>query len=217
MPSGVHGQGGHRHNDLLSFELAVDGVPVVVDPGTYCYLGDSAVRAFFRGTAAHNTLAVDGEEQNDVGDPFVLRADHADVTVDGWSASPESVRLEATSRAYGRLGVTHRRRFALDGPRGELVLEDRVDGAGRHALAWSLHFASGVELRLEGERAVRGLADGRAFTVTVEDDVGASLALEIVGDLVSRAFMAAVPARTLCVRAEAAELPLVVRTLIAFD
>ncbi len=216
MPSGVHGQGGHRHNDLLSFELAVDGVPVVVDPGTYCYLGDRDARAFFRGTCAHNTLAVDGEEQNDIGDPFVLRADHADVTVDGWSASPEGALLEVTSRAYGRLGVTHRRRFALDGPRGELLLEDRVDGAGRHALAWSLHFAPGVHLRPEGERAVRGLADGRAFTVTVEDDAGAGLTLEVVDDLVSRAFMTAAPARTLRVRAEAAELPLVLRTRLAF-
>ena len=217
MPSGVHGQGGHRHNDLLSFELSVDGVPVVVDPGTYCYLGDLRARAFFRGTAAHNTLLVDGEEQNDIGDPFVLRADHADVTVEAWSATADGAVLEATSRAYGRLGVTHRRRFSLDGRGGELVLEDRVEGAGRHALAWALHFAPGVRLRLEGERAARGLAGGRAFTVAIEDDAAAPLVLEVVDDLVSRAFMAASAARTLRVRAEAAALPLVVRTRITLD
>lgn len=52
---------GHAHCDLLSFELAVAGKPVIVNSGTYAY--QSELRPYFRSTAAHNTAVVCGEEQ----------------------------------------------------------------------------------------------------------------------------------------------------------
>ncbi len=61
---GQDGNGGHAHNDQLSFELALDGVPVVVDPGTYLYTPAPEQRNRFRCTAMHNTLAIPGQEQN---------------------------------------------------------------------------------------------------------------------------------------------------------
>lgn len=52
---------GHAHCDCLSFELSYKGVPVIVNSGTYAY--QSELRPYFRSTAAHNTVMVDGEEQ----------------------------------------------------------------------------------------------------------------------------------------------------------
>lgn len=52
---------GHAHCDCLSFELSYKGKPVIVNSGTYAY--QSELRPFFRSTAAHNTVMVDGEEQ----------------------------------------------------------------------------------------------------------------------------------------------------------
>ncbi len=63
-PVGQQGNGGHAHNDQLSFELALDGVSCLVDPGTYVYTPLPEQRNLFRSTAAHNTLAVEGLEQN---------------------------------------------------------------------------------------------------------------------------------------------------------
>ncbi|MFQ5585218.1 MAG: alginate lyase family protein, partial [Thermodesulfobacteriota bacterium] len=64
---GLNGQndlGGHAHNDKLSFELCIDGREVIVDPGTYVYTPYPDERNRFRGTASHNTVMIDGEEQN---------------------------------------------------------------------------------------------------------------------------------------------------------
>ncbi len=61
---GQNGNGGHAHNDQLSFELAVNGISMIVDPGTYVYTPIPKARRLFRSTAMHNTLTVEGKEQN---------------------------------------------------------------------------------------------------------------------------------------------------------
>ncbi len=67
--SGPLGEGNHGHFDALSFELAAHGRSLIVDPGRYTYSEaiDAADginwRVHFRGTAAHNTVCVDGRQQ----------------------------------------------------------------------------------------------------------------------------------------------------------
>jgi heparinase II/III-like protein len=56
--------GNHAHNDNLSFELALDGNPIITDPGTYVYTPLLNMRNRFRSTAMHNTLMIAGREQN---------------------------------------------------------------------------------------------------------------------------------------------------------
>ncbi len=53
---------GHMHADAASFELEQDGVPVIIDAGTYLYTADAATRSLFRGARAHNAPIVDGTE-----------------------------------------------------------------------------------------------------------------------------------------------------------
>ena len=62
---GPLGAGNHGHLDLLSFEMAAYGRPLIVDPGRYTYdeSGETNWRALFRGTAYHNTVLVDGKNQ----------------------------------------------------------------------------------------------------------------------------------------------------------
>jgi len=62
--NGSTGQGGHTHNDQLSFELNIGGEDFIVDPGTYVYTADKNMRNWFRSTKAHNTLQVENLEQN---------------------------------------------------------------------------------------------------------------------------------------------------------
>jgi len=64
MNNGQNGNGGHSHNDKLSFELSIDGKDIIVDPGTYVYTSLPEKRNFFRSTNIHNTIIVPGEEQN---------------------------------------------------------------------------------------------------------------------------------------------------------
>ena len=104
LRSGSYGQrgiGGHAHNDQLSLVAWLDGAPLVVDTGTGSYAADMVLRDRFRGTAAHSTVVVDGQEQSPIllGRPFAL----PDV------ARAPRVRLEDQRRARH----PHRRALGL--------------------------------------------------------------------------------------------------------
>jgi len=68
-PQGT-GRSGHGHADALSVKLAFGSRPWLVDAGTFCYIGRGDERNTFRGTRAHNTLAVDGLDQSEADGPF---------------------------------------------------------------------------------------------------------------------------------------------------
>ncbi|MEQ1529088.1 MAG: alginate lyase family protein, partial [Methylococcales bacterium] len=61
------GFGSHGHYDLLSFEAAAFGRSLIVDPGRYTYHEDHGDqinwRHVFKGTAAHNTVMMNGQDQ----------------------------------------------------------------------------------------------------------------------------------------------------------
>jgi hypothetical protein len=61
------GFGSHGHYDLLSFEMAAYGRSLIVDPGRYTYHEHDSDgvnwRHAFKGTAAHNTVMIDGKDQ----------------------------------------------------------------------------------------------------------------------------------------------------------
>lgn len=61
---GQRGNGGHAHNDQLSVEVCLAGVPFVVDPGTGVYTPLPDVRNAFRSTSSHATLVAEPGEQN---------------------------------------------------------------------------------------------------------------------------------------------------------
>ena len=61
---------GHAHADALSFELAVNGSTLLVDPGTYTYTGSREMRNWFRSSTAHNTVTVNDLSSSVPGGPF---------------------------------------------------------------------------------------------------------------------------------------------------
>ncbi|NLD50754.1 MAG: hypothetical protein GX660_26740, partial [Clostridiaceae bacterium] len=69
----LRGHGGHSHNDQLSFELNIDGEDIAIDPGNYVYTSDYKMRNLFRSTKYHNTVVVNGYEQNDINEFDLFR------------------------------------------------------------------------------------------------------------------------------------------------
>ncbi|MCX6570927.1 MAG: alginate lyase family protein [Candidatus Aminicenantes bacterium] len=133
--NGQGGNGGHAHNDTLSFELYLDGQTWLLDPGTYTYTADYEARHRFRSTAMHNILQVDDEEQNQcvARKPFEMSEDARPV-VNRWEISDKSVVLVAEHRGYSRLAnpVVHRREFQLNKATKRLSIIDYIFGTGRH-------------------------------------------------------------------------------------
>ncbi|MDP4198398.1 MAG: heparinase II/III family protein [Bacteroidota bacterium] len=63
MRAGEFGMGGdgfssHAHDDFLSPIAFLGGLPVLADPGTFVYNGNTAERAKYRGVEAHNSLVI---------------------------------------------------------------------------------------------------------------------------------------------------------------
>jgi hypothetical protein len=141
---GTAGKGNHKHNDILSFELSVASTAMIVDQGSFAYTGDLTWRDRFRSTSAHNTVVVDGVEQNEFSGTFGMRTD-ARVRVKQWRSEATVDILDASHMGYRRLAdpVTHRRTivFAKD-PFAWLVL-DRLIGHGDHTIESFVHLAPG--------------------------------------------------------------------------
>jgi hypothetical protein len=71
-PNGQKGNGGHAHNDKLSFELMLNGRDIIVDPGTYVYTAYPRDRNKFRSTEYHNTIKFEGYEQNEIPERYLF-------------------------------------------------------------------------------------------------------------------------------------------------
>jgi hypothetical protein len=156
--------GAHAHNDHLSFTLSLDGQEVIVDAGTGTYTGDLGERHRFRGSAAHNTVTVNGAEINPIkeSDPFRLK-DEARCRVVEWECAEREVALTAEHDGYARLGVRVQRRFVLDRAAHVLRIRDRVEGKGEHEVVWRFLFAPETQAVLD--RGIVRLTAGGAETV----------------------------------------------------
>ena len=115
-PLGCSASGGHGHADLLSIQCAAFGEAFLIDLGTGTY-ADPAWRSFFRSSAAHSTVMVDGESQAVPGGPFDWRQ-RPRARLNRWLSTASFDFADAEHNAYGRLPdpVRHRRRVTL-GPR----------------------------------------------------------------------------------------------------
>lgn len=132
----------HAHADVLSFVFWADGRPLVVDPGSYAYIGPW--RNHFRGTAAHNTVEVDGVDQCKLWGDFRV-AFPPQVRVAETRAHGEAVVATASHDGYRRLPdpVEHHRAFIWL-PRSGVVVVDRLRARRSHAVRTRLHLAPGV-------------------------------------------------------------------------
>jgi len=161
-PLGYRSIAAHGHADALSFTLSVGGMEFLIDPGTYAYHTESEWRQYFRGTGAHNTLRVDGEDQSEQGGNFLwLRKAQARCTL--WTGSSDG--FCGWHDGYLRLAdpVVHRRRISLDQASGVLAIEDRLEMAGTHDIELFFHCSEhcrvtprngGYEIR-QRDRALR--------------------------------------------------------------
>ncbi|MCU1281739.1 MAG: hypothetical protein JWM53_5285 [bacterium] len=170
LRSGSYGQkgvGGHAHNDQLSLVAWLDGAPLLVDAGTGSYAADMILRDRFRGTAAHSTIVVDGEEQSPLlpGRPFALidygRAPRVRLEDKGTRAV---VSGEHSGYARLRSRLRHRRKVTLRRDLELVIVEDLLSGRGRAGIDVRWHFALPV---------ARGVAAGaRERVVALERELG---------------------------------------------
>jgi hypothetical protein len=110
---------GHSHADSLSIVARLGDRELLIDPGTFTY-SDSRWRDLFRGTAAHNTVRLNGLDQADPVGSFGWR-NLPEVTLRQWSTDERSDFLDADCRCRG---LAHRRRILFLKPELVFILDE---------------------------------------------------------------------------------------------
>jgi hypothetical protein len=161
-PQGTQ-SGGHGHAGALSVCLQSRGCALLLDPGTYQYVGENGDRDLFRGTAMHNTLRVDGENQAETATPFSWKR-LTQSKAEQWTQGESFDLVVASHDGYRRLvpPVVHRR-WVLSLKNGVYLVRDVVEGHGKHELDISWHLGQDLEFTRESAFRVKGTRQGLAF------------------------------------------------------
>jgi len=132
------GTAGHSHSDTLSLIIHAAGEEILIDPGTYTYVSDVRWRNWFRGSAAHNTIRVNGRDQATPVSAFRW-AEPPEVKLLAWGTTLEQDYFDGVCR-YG--GFEHRRRVVFLKQDLVMLVLDEIQGPpGAHLVEQFWHFA----------------------------------------------------------------------------
>ncbi|MGB2959905.1 MAG: alginate lyase family protein, partial [Bacteroidota bacterium] len=145
-PLGYLSLAAHGHADALSIVLNYDGRPFLVDPGTYAYHTRREWRDYFRGTSAHNTLVLDGEDQSLIGGNFMWSRKARCTLLD---LGDRSVRASHDGYTRLRRPAIHERAVSFLSERNAFEMKDTIKGAGDHRVEQFFHFSPECACREE--------------------------------------------------------------------
>lgn len=130
-PLGYLSIAAHGHADALSLMLHLDAKPVLVDAGTYLYHSGGRVRDRLRGTAAHNTICINGADQSEISGAFNWRRKAVSKYL-GFREAGSDVHVSAQHDGYARdHGLLCERTVTID-PTG-LTVTDKLLATGDEA------------------------------------------------------------------------------------
>ncbi len=179
----------HGHADALAITLRAFGREILTDTGTYDYFTYPRWREYFRSTAAHNTVEVDGLSQSEMVGPF-LWGKRANARVLQWSPRDDGGEFAGEHDGYRRLPdpVSHRRSVSMNAEGIEVW--DVLEAVGTHEAVLRLHFAPECQVTLSGRTCRAVVPEG---IVTIDLDPAAAWqavreAAEPIGGWVSRGY-----------------------------
>ncbi|MBU3946669.1 MAG: heparinase II/III family protein [Proteobacteria bacterium] len=140
----------HGHADALSVTLSMNGVPMLVDTGTYRYNGVPEWRKYFKGTRSHNTVTIDGQDQAVQETGFIwshpytcklLRNDHENGIF----------IIEAQHDGYNRFKkrVLHKRLIYVTD--SKILIRDKFSGKGPHRYELNYHLHPDCQVSRDGQ------------------------------------------------------------------
>lgn len=141
-------QPGHTHADTFSYEMRIDGEPLIVDTGISTY-NKTTRRQEERSTSAHNTVSVAGKNSSEVWGGFRV-GKRAKVKI----LKDEKSQIKACHNGFGKWGI-HTRTFNID--MDGFHIQDEVN-SDKEAHSY-IHLAPGVKVfSVTDNRIVTSLA-----------------------------------------------------------
>jgi uncharacterized heparinase superfamily protein len=135
---------GHAHADTLSFELSLFEQRMLVNSGTSQY-GNDAERQRQRGTAAHNTVTINGQDSSEVWSGFRVARRARPLGLEIREMSAGSVMVRCTHDGYRRLSGNpiHLREWHF--MNNSLTIRDVIKGPFTEAVA-RFHFHPNIAI-----------------------------------------------------------------------
>lgn len=183
------GSGTHTHSDLLSFELSISGKTFLIDTGSYVYTADPSARMLFRSTKMHNTVTVDGLNQNNIDEnTFWDFERNAIPKINKWKSSTNYDFFDGEHTGYQRLlePVTHRRTVLFDKIKSFWEIDDYLTGKGKHKIEWYFHFDIDIDFNINENTITTNCFDRN--NIFIEFVVEKNLLIEKQEGWVSKAY-----------------------------
>ncbi len=138
---------GHAHADIFSYELSFHQHRWIVDTGVSTY-ESGPERIHERGTAAHNTVTVDGADQAECWGSFRVarRFSPSDVS---YKHADDGASFRGRFDGYASLlgdEITHERSISIDAGGQVIQVEDTVAGRGQHCIESRIHLHPDVNI-----------------------------------------------------------------------
>ncbi|MCM3901901.1 MAG: heparinase II/III family protein [Pyrinomonadaceae bacterium] len=163
---------GHAHADTLSFEVAAHGRTLLVDPGTFTYTGSKEDRDYFRSSAAHNTLTIDGESSSTSDGPFSWNR-VANARTLKWISQPRFDFFMGQHDGYMRLSApASHRRSILFLKSDYWVVVDEVETEGPHEYGLHFHLTDSARPEISGEYLFERPANQAGLEIFVGTNIG---------------------------------------------
>lgn len=199
-PLSCRGAGGHSHNDQLSFELFVDGSDFFVDPGTCVYTADYSRRNLFRSTSVHNTLCIDGYEQNDFEKSKLFSMPEQTFAI-----CTEISQTDFRGRHSGyknKCGLVYERYIKLRD--NGLDIEDILVGSPEKNATWYLNFTLDPQVEICHTGTGLQLVNG---STVIRLSAGINADLQIINGYISKAYGSLEKTRRIIIRNKAVNYP----------
>ncbi len=156
------------HNDIFSFELYKNELPVILDAGTYSFYKQKDLYAKLRSVVSHNTFTVDGIEPVESFSDSRGGKDYTKPKILEWYSGPDEDIVSAQHYAYVRLAdpVICKRSIKLLKEESLIRIKDEFFGGGTHTISSRLLFPGSVNIIKES--ATVFFITGNSFTFRLE-------------------------------------------------
>jgi Heparinase II/III-like protein/Heparinase II/III N-terminus len=176
---------GHFHNDIGSITLAINGIPVFVDPGSYVYTPSAYWRNKFRSVQVHNTCYIDGIE------PVPLNNELFYMPLPEHKAESS---LCVKHNLYKQFGLSFERKLVFKND--TLMITDLWRGQVKELLMSAWNFTLGPDIIPKKENGMWLLQYDQQTLITLSSD----LDFEVQDTWISPEYGTKVP--SLCLRAK---------------
>lgn len=188
----LHQPSGHFHQDMLSCTLSIDGIPILIDPGTYVYTAQPTLRNQFRSIHSHNTLFANDHAHPTHTDLFQLkRIPHKPQSY--YTSSKNNIKLEASYDYLPNQLIAHRSiQFEMLSQTCTITDWWTASIEIPSSSSWRLHFSPLITLQQNSRYTwvIKHHKNSLASLTTTLD-------FEIIEDTISHEYGSIIPSKTL--------------------